>query len=66
VGRSLKPPPILPVVDFSTWEAYFKLALEGTATSMSTAASVVRQADEVARLAVLKVQERRLLQSAKS
>ena len=58
--------PAAPPLDLALWEELFKLALKGTATWMGTAESVVRQADEVARLAALKVRERRLFQSAKS
>lgn len=37
---------------FLNWETYFKLALEGSATSMSTPEAIVRQADLIATAAV--------------
>jgi hypothetical protein len=37
---------------FLNWETYFKIALEGSATSMSTPEAIVRQADLVAQAAV--------------
>lgn len=46
-------------VDFQTWRTYFQLALEGTASSLSTSAAIVRKADEIAQAAVKKQLERR-------
>ena len=37
---------------FLNWDVYFKLALEGSATSLSTPEAIVRQADLVAQAAV--------------
>jgi hypothetical protein len=38
--------------NFQMWRGYFNLALEGSATSMSTPEAIVRQADLVAQAAV--------------
>jgi hypothetical protein len=46
-------------VDFEVWSTYFKLALEGTASSMSSAAAIVRQADAVAAAAAKRQAERK-------
>jgi hypothetical protein len=39
-------------VDFQNWLTYFKIALDGSATSLSTPEAIVRQADLVATVAV--------------
>jgi len=59
-------PTLPPPLDVGLWEECFKLALKGTASWMGTAASVVRQADDIAKLAVAKIQEKRLVQGGKS
>ncbi len=42
-------------VDFQMWRTYFQLALEGTASSLSTGEAIVRKADDIA-IAAVKLQ----------
>lgn len=42
-------------VDFQMWRTYFQLALEGTASSLSTGVAIVRKADDIA-IAAVKLQ----------
>lgn len=46
-------------VDFQNWLTYFRVALEGSASSMSTPQAIIRQADLIAQTAVKKQLERR-------